>query len=161
MASRTLSTAERIWLVVLAIIGAGIATYLARYQLGFAPAVWDPVFGPVSTEAVLHSGLARSLPVPDAGLGVVAYVLEGVLAALTGMSRVGSSLWLDIAFAAVVVGLAVGGVGLLLVQIAFVHAMCTLCLVSAVISWINAALSRGHIAATAHRLQPMLTKGHP
>ena len=69
--------------IVLAVVGCGVASYLTLYQLRLTSSVWDPWFGPASSEAVLN--LAR--PIPDALLGAVAYVLEAILTAVGGQER--------------------------------------------------------------------------
>jgi uncharacterized membrane protein len=132
------------YVAVLALLGAAIATYLASIQLRQISLIWDPVFGSGSTEAVLRSAFSRALPVPDAAVGALAYLLEAVLA-LSGRFVV--------AFAAVVLALAIAGIGLVIVQIVVVHAFCTLCLCSAAISWANLLLSHEDIAAAASTIQ--------
>ena len=47
-----------------ALIGCGIAVYLALYQLGVLTSVWKPFFGSGSRD-VLHSKIAQSLPALD------------------------------------------------------------------------------------------------
>jgi uncharacterized membrane protein len=120
---------------LLALLGCAIATYLTLYQWHVTTSVWDPVFGSTSSQAVLTSPISRALPVPDATLGAVAYLLEAGLAAAWPRHRAFGQLLL-----VVLAGLAVVGLALVLVQVLLVHAMCTLCLCSAAISWINAAV---------------------
>jgi hypothetical protein len=47
-----------------ALIGCGIAVYLALYQLGVLTSVWEPFFGSGSRD-VLHSKIAQSLSALD------------------------------------------------------------------------------------------------
>ncbi|MFN8521445.1 MAG: hypothetical protein U0667_19150, partial [Chloroflexota bacterium] len=49
--------------VGLALVGAGIASYLTLYQAGLIRQVWEPFFGDGS-QVVLHSWVSRTLPVP-------------------------------------------------------------------------------------------------
>src|SRR5690242_11836835 len=74
---------HRRWVIGLALLGAGIATYLTLYQAGLIRQVWEPFFGDGS-EIVLRSWVSTMLPVPDATLGVLAYLVEAVLASLGG-----------------------------------------------------------------------------
>jgi uncharacterized membrane protein len=124
------------WLVtLLAAIGCLVSTYLTLYQWHLSGGVWDPVFGAASSEAVLTSALSRSLPIPDATLGAIAYLVEFVLS-LIPSERV--EFVLDL----LVIAMALTGLALLLVQLLVVHALCTLCICSAVLSWIIAVLVR-------------------
>jgi uncharacterized membrane protein len=134
--------------LVLALIGCGIASYLAAYQLGFTSAVWDPIFGPASSAAVVDSPISRLSPVPDAAVGAFAYALEAVLTVAGGQDRWYARPWLVLAFGAVVAALALAGIALTLTQLVLVHAFCSLCLLSAAISFTNAALARDEVVAS-------------
>jgi uncharacterized membrane protein len=151
LALRTTSnSAERLWLAGLALLGACIASYLALCQLRVTPDVWDPLFGSSSSAAVLMSPLSRAMPVPDAALGALAYLVEAMLAL---SSRPGSHPSLVIALGAVAAALALAGAVLIAVQVLSVHTLCTLCLCSAAISWINAGLGRADIVACLRLLR--------
>jgi uncharacterized membrane protein len=142
------AASEHAWLAGLALLGASVATYLALYQTRITPGVWDPLFGASSSEAVLRSPFSRSLPVPDAALGAVAYVVEAVLAMIATLDRQRGSPLLIVGFGAIIGVLAAAGAMLVLVQLVVVHALCTLCLVSAAISWINLGLGHTDVAAS-------------
>jgi uncharacterized membrane protein len=138
---------ERKRVVVLALVGCAVACYLALYQWRLTGAVWDPLFGARSSEAVLMSSVSRALPVPDAMLGALAYLVEASAAVFC---RRGRAL---LVYAAVLLALAVTSVMLVLVQAVLVHAFCTLCLASAAISFVNVALARTEIGrAFAHAI---------
>jgi uncharacterized membrane protein len=134
--------------LVLAIVGIAIASYLAAYQLHVTQTVWDPVFGSASSVMVITSPLSRTLPVPDAAVGALAYLLEAILTAVGGPDRWCARPWLVITFGAIVAGLTLAGVVLLYMQVFVVHALCSLCLTSAAVSFINAALARDEVAAS-------------
>jgi len=134
--------------LVLALIGCGIASYLAAYQLGIASSIWDPVFGAASSAAVVESPVSRLSPVPDAAVGALAYALEVVLTVAGGRDRWYARPWLVLVFGAVVAALALAGIALTLTQIGLVRAFCSLCLVSAAISFTNAALARDEVVAS-------------
>ena len=124
---------ERIWLIGVALLGLGIATYLALYQLGLIDEVWEPWFG-MGSQEVLHSPLSRVLPIPDAALGAMAYAVDAIAGAIGGTQRWRTMPWMVVLF-----GLAVGPLGLVSVflviaQPVLLDAWCTLCLASAVIS---------------------------
>jgi uncharacterized membrane protein len=124
---------ERIPILVLALVGFCIASYLALYQLGVLKHVWEPFFGDGS-ERVLHSVISRLLPVPDAALGAAGYLADVVSGVVGGRGR-----WRTLPWVVIVFGIAVGPLGavsitLVIIQPLLVHGWCTLCLTSALIS---------------------------
>ena len=124
---------ERIPIIVLALVGLAIASYLGAYQLGFFDAVWEPFFGDGS-KTILNSGVSEVLPIPDGVLGAIAYLIDAVSGAIGGRSRWRTMPWIVIIF-----GLAVGPLGavsiiLVILQPVLLDSWCTLCLASAVIS---------------------------
>lgn len=142
---------ERRAQVALAAAGAVVAGYLTLVQLRVLGPAWDPLFGSGSSR-VLHSALSRALPFPDAGLGLLAYLADVVLGLVGGTDRWRSSPLPAYLLALVVLGAAVGGVGLVVVQAAVVHAFCTLCLVSATLSVLILAVNRlREVRAARHR----------
>jgi uncharacterized membrane protein len=142
---------RRLPVVALALAGGGVATVLALFQLGVLGSVWEPFFGEGSRR-VLTSSLSRALPVPDAALGVVAYLAEAVLEASGGRERWREHPWLVLATGAVAAGLGVTALGLIAAQVFLVGAFCTLCLVSAVISLLIVGLVVPEVRAAALRI---------
>lgn len=124
---------HRIPSLFLALFGAGVATYLAAFQLHLVGSVWDPIFGDGSRQ-VLTSRISEMLPVPDALLGALAYLAEASLLLLGGPDRWRSSSWLVVANAAVAAGLGLAALLLIGLQAFVVGAWCTLCLTSATTS---------------------------
>lgn len=147
------SWSRRVPVALLALLGCAIATYLTLYQWHITASVWDPLFGPASSEAVLTSALTRVLPLPDATLGALAYVVEAVLTVLGGSQRWRTTPWLVVLFGLVLAGLALTSLVLILTQIFFVHALCSLCLCSAAISFLNAWLGRDEVFAAIETLK--------
>ncbi len=139
--------AKRLPVLALALVGCGIATYLAAYQWGLLASVWDPLFGRGSAR-ILDSWLSRRLPVPDAALGALAYLAEAISGAIGDARRWRSRPWIVIVFGLLVAGLALASVFLVLAQAFLFQTGCTLCLLSAAISFTNAWLARDEIAAT-------------
>lgn len=125
---------------VLAVIGALVASYLALVQLGVVAHPWDPVFGEGSTRRVLDSALSRALPVPDAALGALAYLVEAVLAVCARAQAFRRSRPLAAAYGLVALGLLGAAVVLVVDQALVVRAFCSLCLLSAAVSVVAAAL---------------------
>jgi uncharacterized membrane protein len=146
------SWSERLWLVGVAVLGFGISGYLALYQYGVVEDVWEPFFHGGS-EQVLHSFLSRVLPIPDAALGAAAYALDAVTGLIGRRDRWRSMPWMVILF-----GLAVGPLGivsvlLVIAQPAILHAWCTLCLGSAVISLIMIGPAMDEVLASLQFLR--------
>ena len=124
---------KRLTLIGLALVGFGIATYLTLYQLGVVPVVWEPLFSDGS-QLILHSRIARPLPVPDASLGALGYLVEAVSGAVGASGRWRSHPWVVLWY-----GCTAGVLGLMSMLLAicrpvFFNAWCTLCLASAALS---------------------------
>lgn len=124
---------ERLPIVGLAVVGFGIALYLALYQWRVVTTVWEPFFGGGS-EKILNSSVSRLLPIPDAALGAIGYLVDAITGIIGGRSRWRTMPWIVITF-----GIAVGPLGgvsvlLVILQPVLYDAWCTLCLASAVIS---------------------------
>ncbi len=124
---------ERIPIVVLALGGTAIATYLALYQWRVFSTVWEPFFGNGS-EKILNSSVSRLLPIPDAALGAISYLLDVVTGIIGGTERWRTMPWIVIVFGLFVGPLGLVSITLVILQPVLFDAWCTLCLSSAVIS---------------------------
>jgi len=127
------SWSERAPIIVLALIGFGIATYLALYQWRVLGTVWEPFFGSGS-RTILNSKISHLLPIPDAALGAFGYLLDAVTGAIGGRRRWRTMPWIVIIFGLAVGPLGVVSIMLVIFQPVLLDAWCTLCLASAVIS---------------------------
>ena len=117
---------RRLLLAALALVGFGVSSYLAAFQLGLMPGVWDPFF---ESREVLEF-----LGIPDALAGALAYAAEVVLSLVGGRDRWRSAPWTVLAFGCVILASALVSLGLILMQAFVVGAWCALCLVSAAVS---------------------------
>jgi uncharacterized membrane protein len=143
--------------IALALAGLGIATYLALYQFGVVSTVWEPFFGDGS-ERVLHSSIERLLPVPDATLGMFAYVVDIVLGSIGPTDRWRSKPWVVVVYALAIIAFACVAIALVCIQAFVVHAWCTLCLASAFISVVLLAPALRELRAAVGRLRhPLLS----
>ena len=122
-------------LVALAGLGFVVASYVALYQLGVLTTVWEPLFGNGS-QIILHSNVSRMLPVPDAALGAAGYFAEVVLVSV----RQRTPKWIGYVYLALVIAFFLGSLTLVAMQWGYFHAWCTLCLVSALISFAIAVI---------------------
>lgn len=150
---------KRLSLAARAFVGLCIASYLTLYQLEVFPNVWDPFFGNGSRE-VLTSSFSRSLPVPDASLGALAYLSEIALSFIGGRDRWWTMPWTTVALG-LVVGLgAVVSVLLMIVQPVVAGAWCTLCLASAFVSLTIVGPGLEELLATLQHLKRVRANGH-
>jgi uncharacterized membrane protein len=127
------SWSERLPLIGLALLGAAIASYLGLYQTGVLDTVWEPFFGNGS-RVILKSSVSHLLPVPDALLGALGYLIDAASGAIGGSDRWRTMPWIVIVFGVAVGPLGIASVLLVILQPVLFDAWCTLCLASAVIS---------------------------
>lgn len=153
------SWSQRLPLVIVAFVGFLIASYLGAYQLRIIKHVWDPSFGNGS-ERILNSSVSRVLPIPDALLGALGYLLDVVSGVIGGPSRWRTMPWIVIIF-----GIAVGPLGMVSILLVILqplqfHAWCTLCLASALISIIMISPATDELLASLQYLQRAKRHGH-
>lgn len=151
------SWTHRLPIVALALVGFGIATYLALYQLGVFATVFEPIFGDGSRR-ILHSSISKLLPIPDAALGAIGYTLDIVSGVAGGRDRWRKMPWIVMVFALVVGLLGLGSVVLVSFQL-FFGALCTLCLASAMISIVLPFFVSGEVRASFQHIQMELARG--
>lgn len=140
---------ERLPIVLLALLGVGIAGYLALWQYDLIRHAWDPFFkGRDSlngTEQVLSSRLSKPFinvfgwdwmpfPITDAALGAFAYLLDAATGLWGGRQRWKTMPWIVVLFAVFVGPLGAVSLALVISQPLVEGAWCTLCLASALVS---------------------------
>jgi uncharacterized membrane protein len=102
---------------------------------------------------VLSSPIAQGLPIPDASLGAAAYLADLILGSIGGADRWRTMPWLVIAFGTVVALAGLASLLLVAAQALVVHAWCTLCLASAVISLSIVPLAAPEVLASVRCLE--------
>jgi uncharacterized membrane protein len=140
------SEPSRIPVVIVALAGCCLATYLTLYQWHVLSSVWDPIWGSASSEAVLTSGLSRALPLPDATLGAIGYAVEAA-AAVALASRLRGIPAAHLVYGLIVAAMAAVSFLLVLTQAFVIGHFCFLCLLSAAMSFIAAGLAREDVLA--------------
>lgn len=142
----------RAFVALLAFICWMLSRYLAAYQLGYIETVWDPFFTP-GTKAVLESTVSKAFPVPDAGLGAMAYTLETFSVFIGGRNRWRTAPWAVLIFGVLVIPVSLVSVLLIILQPLAVGAWCTLCLATAACMLIAIPFAVSEVAATLQYLK--------
>jgi hypothetical protein len=131
------SLRQRIPIIVLALLGAAAATWLALYQQEIVDTVWEPFFGDGTTDIVRDSGFSEAferLPIGDAALGALGYGADAVTGAIGGTRRWRTMPWIVVIFGAFVGPFGAISVMLTIFQPVLYDNFCTLCLFSGVVS---------------------------
>jgi hypothetical protein len=138
-------------IIAVAFLGFLVARYLAAYQLGHIAWPWDPFFGD-GTRRVLESDVSKAWPIPDAGLGAVAYMIEALTGCMGARNRWRTMPWMVALFGVLVVPMGIVSVMLVILQPVAVGAWCTLCLVSAAATLIMIAPGLDEVIASCQFL---------
>ncbi|MCH9610010.1 MAG: hypothetical protein S4CHLAM81_10890 [Chlamydiales bacterium] len=150
---------QRVPVIFFGTVGWFVARYLAAYQLHYTDYVWSPLDG--GTEKVITSMVAHNFPVPDAGLGALAYSLEAIMGAKGGVRRWHTMPWLVVAFGFLVVPLGFVSILLVMCQPIIVGAWCFLCLIIATCMLIMLALEVDEVIAVCQYLHQAKKEGKP
>lgn len=152
---------KRIVLAVLALIGLTVAFYLALFQmsalyftwlnLDVVEHVWDPFFNSYEVLDYLHW--------PDAIPGILAYGGELALNFVGDKNRWHTAPWAVITFGLIIFPAAGMSVVLLMIQALAVGSWCSLCIVSAVVSFVICGLGADEVLATLQHLKRVRDSG--
>lgn len=151
---------QRIPIVVLGLVTFFIARYMASYQLGHIKEVWDPFFGD-GTRRILESDVSKAFPIPDAGLGAAAYLLEALSGCIGDTKRWRTMPWMVLLFWVLVVPPGVTSVVLVILQPLAVGAWCTLCLITALATLITVPPALDEVIAMVDYLRQCRKAGRP
>jgi nucleoside-diphosphate-sugar epimerase/uncharacterized membrane protein len=158
---------QRIPIVALAFVGLFASRYLAAYQLGHIDGLWDPFFGPGGaptangSEAVVTSWVSKGFPIADAGLGAFAYALD-ILAGIIGDSRRWRTMpWMTLLFGLLIVPLGVTSVAFIVIQPPLIGALCSLCILQAVVTVVLVPYAIDEVLATCQYLLRATRAGEP
>lgn len=143
---------ERVVIALVAGMAAAISGYMGLFQLGLIPSVWDPLFGDQSvrvlTSDVSHA-LSRWFRVPDAVMGMLAYLADVILVLAGSTRRWQFRPWLIATFGLVVIPLGLVSVTLVVVQGTVLGTWCFLCLVTALLSLVLIVLAWDEVWSSA------------
>ena len=151
---------ERTPLLVLACIGFLIALYLGLFQVHVFSTVWDPFFGD-GTKKILTSPFSKSLPIPDALLGAAGYLGDIILVSAGSNLRWREKPWIVIVYGGLVAIMTLVSIFLVILQAFIINTWCTLCLASALITFLMIWPVSKEFFATIHFLKNQKEKGEP
>lgn len=113
---------QRLPIILMALFGLYVSRYLAGYQLGHIPEVWDPFFeGSLTdpqngTEEVITSAVSKAFPVSDAALGGYTYALEILTGLVGARMRWRTMPWLVVLFGLMIAPLGVTSIFFIIIQ---------------------------------------------
>ena len=151
---------QRAPIIALALLGFFLSRQMTAFQLGHVPTLTDPFFG-LGTERVLTSDVSRAFPIPDAGLGAVAYMVEFLMGFMGDKRRWRTMPWMVTFFGILVVPLGVVSITLIILQPLAVGAWCTPCLIAAAAMLIMIALTLDEVVAMGQFLVQARREGQP
>lgn len=150
---------QRIPIIVLAVIGLYVSRYLAAYQLGHIPAVWDPFFAgsPLDpqngTEEIITSKVSRAWPVSDAAVGGYTYALEILTGLVGARMRWRTMPWLVVVFGLMIAPLGVTSIFFIIIQPVVIGTWSTIALIGAAAVLIQIPYSLDELLATLQFLR--------
>ena len=151
---------QRAPIIALALVGFFLSRQMATFELGHITSFPDPFFGR-GTVRVLTSDVSRSFPIPDAGLGAFAYMIEFLMGFMGDKRRWRTMPWMVTFFGILVVPLGVVSITLIILQPLAVGAWCTPCLIAAAAMLIMIALTLDEVVAMLQFLAQSRREGQP
>ncbi len=128
---------QRLPIIVLAFLGLYVARYLAGYQLGHIPSVWEPFFAGApsdpknGTEEIITSAVSEAWPVSDAAVGAYTYALEILTGIVGSRARWRTMPWLVILFGLMIAPLGIVSIYFVIIQPVVIGTWSTLALIGA------------------------------
>lgn len=155
--------AQRLPIAAMGLIGLIIARMLTAYQLGHVDYAWEPFFAgdPADprngTEEIITSAVSKAWPIPDAGLGAVAYMLEILMAVMGTRERWRTMPWMVTFFGILVIPLGVVSIYFIIIQPIMIGTWSTPALIAALAMLImipfalDEVIAMGQFLSWAHR----------
>ncbi|HEY3077744.1 MAG TPA: vitamin K epoxide reductase family protein [Burkholderiales bacterium] len=158
--------AQRLPIIALGAFGFLIARYLAAYQMGHIDGIWEPFFpgleaGKNGTESIITSDVSKAWPIPDAGLGAVAYLLEVLMGAMGDKTRWRTMPWMVTFFGILVVPLGVVSIYFIVIQPIQIGTWCLLCLAAAAAMLVMIPFALDELVAMGQFLRQSHRAGRP
>ena len=146
--------AQRLPIILLAVVGLEISRYLAAYQLGHIDGVWEPFFAGSledpqnGTEEIITSHVAQAWPVSDAAVGGYTYALEILTGIVGSRARWRTMPWLVVLFGLMIAPLGVTSIFFIVIQPILLGTWSTLALVGAAAMLIQIPYSLDELLAS-------------
>jgi uncharacterized membrane protein len=150
---------QRLPVVSIALVALVAASHLALYQLGVVSQPWEPFFGGGS-KVILDSWISRLLPISDATLGALSYLVDAVTGVIGGRQRWRTMPWMVVLFGVFVGPLGAVSVLLVILQPVLFGAWCTLCLLTALLSILMIGPAMDEVLASLQYVKHEKTDGH-
>lgn len=151
--------AQRLPIILLALVGMLIARYLAAYQLGHVDGVWEPFFAgdpgnpKNGTEEIITSFVAEAWPVSDGAVGAYVYAMEILTGIVGSRARWRTMPWLVILFGLMIAPLGITSIFFIIIQPISIGTWCTLCLAGAAAMLVQIPYSLDEMLATLQFLR--------
>ncbi len=148
---------QRVPIIALAFVGLYVSRYLAAYQLGHIPDVWDPFFAGSSvdpqngTEEIITSSISKAWPVSDAALGGYVYLLEILTGMVGSRARWRTMPWLVVLFGLMIAPLGVVSIFFIIIQPVLIGTWSTIALIGAAAILVQIPYSLDELLATVQR----------
>ncbi len=156
---------QRLPIIATALIGLFVARYLAGYQLGHIPHVWDPFFpgSPTDpqngTEEVITSALSKAFPVSDAALGGYTYLLEILTGLVGAKARWRTMPWLVVLFGLMIAPLGITSIAFVIIQPIVIGTLSIVALIGAAAILIQIPYSLDELIATLQFVRRRMRAG--
>ena len=150
---------QRVPIIALAIIGLYVSRYLAAYQLGHIPDVWDPFFAgsPADpqngTEEIITSWVSQAWPVSDAAVGGYTYLLEILTGIVGSRMRWRTMPWLVVLFGLMIAPLGITSIFFIVIQPLLIGTWSTIALIGAAAVLVQIPYSLDELLATLQFLR--------
>ena len=151
--------AQRIPIIVLALIGLYVSRYLAAYQLGHIAGVWDPFFAGApadpqnGTEEIITSSVSEAWPVSDAAVGGYTYVLEILTGIVGSRYRWRTMPWLVVLFGLMIAPLGITSILFIIIQPIVIGTWSAVALIGAAAVLVQIPYSLDELLATLQFLR--------
>ncbi|MBM1173501.1 vitamin K epoxide reductase family protein [Microvirga arabica] len=159
------SWVQRLPIIILALVGLYVSRYLAAYQLGHIPDVWDPFFsGSPSdpqngTEEIITSPVSTAWPVSDAALGGYTYLLEILTGLVGSRCRWRTMPWLVILFGLMIAPLGVVSIVFIIIQPIVIGTWSIIALIGAAAILVQIPYSLDEMIATFQFMRRRIKRG--
>jgi nucleoside-diphosphate-sugar epimerase len=150
---------QRLPIIVLAVLGLYVSRYLAAYQLGHIPDVWDPFFAgsPADpqngTEEIITSAVSKAWPVSDAAVGGYTYLLEILTGIVGSRMRWRTMPWLVVLFGLMIAPLGITSIFFIIIQPIVIGTWSTIALIGAAAVLVQIPYSLDELLATLQYLR--------